>query len=484
MVEDLLREALDSALSDGVRFADCRLYPHHRIEYLSIRNGETELMSFNDEMGLGVRVLRECGWGFAGTTRLTRACVRETAKRAVKLARAAELRGTKIPFASEERLPRGDSYSTRLKEDPFEVSVEEKVEMLLEAEKRLHVAPSIKSGKAEYSAWHEEKHYLSSEGASYTSNITHVGAGIVASAISGSDAQRRSFPNSFGGDFAQSGFEFIRSLDLVENAENSGKTADRLLSAPAAPSGKMNLVISSDQLSLQVHESVGHATELDRVLAFEAGFAGTSFVGAKERGKLRYGSPKMTVVADATVPGALGTFGWDDDGVPAKRVEIVRKGTLAGFLSSREMAGRLGLTESGGTLRGDGSLRMPLIRMTNVNLEPGDYSREEIFEEAKDGIYVETNVSWSIDDKRLNFQFGTEVGMLIEDGEVTKLVRDPIYSGMTPQFWGSLVAAGDARTYHSWGLPNCGKGQPQQVMHVAHGAPIGLFKDIKVGGVV
>ncbi len=482
MSEDLLQEALDTASRSGARFTDARLFLHNRLEYLSIRNGTPEVLSTGDEPGFGIRVLGRGGWGFASTTRLDRTSIRETAEWAVRLSRRTGMADAEVPFALENDLPHGGTYETRVREDPFAVPLEEKIRIISEAEAALHVAPEVKSGKAEMTVWHEEKLYASSEGASYRSAITHVGGGISAVAHTQGESQRRSYPNSFGGDFAQGGFEFIRGLDLPRQAGRVGKDAVALLSAPTAPSGTMDLVLSSDQLSLQVHESVGHATELDRVFGYEAGFAGTSFVRPGDIRKVRYGSPVMNIVADATVPGAMGSFGWDDEGVPARRVDIVRNGILSGFLSSREMAARQGLPSSGGTVRGDGPLRMPIIRMTNVNLLPGDHGRDELISEVKDGIYMETNVSWSIDDKRLNFQFGTEVGRRIEHGELTTLVRNPIYSGITPEFWGSLEALGNKDTYHVWGLPNCGKGQPTQTMRVAHGAPLGLFRHVRIGG--
>jgi TldD protein len=484
MPEELLEVALDTASGPGVRFADVRLFTHHRFEYVSVRNGQPAALTLKDESGLGVRVLREKGWGFAATTTLTRPSVKEAARWARDLAKLAERTGSSIPFAEESELPRNGSYETPLREDPFKVPLEEKVGMLMAAEKSLHTGPSIKTGEAVCTSWQEEKRYLSTEGASYTSKMTHVGAGVSVTAVGGGEVQRRSYPTSFGGDFAQGGFEHVRDFDLMGHAEECGKTGEALLNAPSCPKGKMNLVLASDQLALQVHESVGHATELDRILAYEAGYAGTSFVKAEERERLRYGSPQMTVVADATVPNGLGTFGWDDEGVPAQKTTLVEEGILVGFLSSRETAARRSLQRSGGTMRGDGPLRMPLIRMTNINLVPGDRSKDELVEEAGNGLYMETNVSWSIDDKRLNFQFGCEVGRLIRNGELTELVRNPMYSGMTPAFWGSLKAKGDEKTYHHWGIPNCGKGQPSQVMHVGHGAPMGLFTDVKIGGAV
>lgn len=447
-----------------------------------MKDGTAEALTRGEGAGVGVRVLRGSGWGFAGTSSLTPAAAKATARRAARLAKAAERTSKPVPFTREEPLPARAHFETPVREDPFRLALDQKLSLLTEAEKRLHTGPEIKSGKASYTAWQEEKWYLSSEGRSYRTRLTHVGAGIEATAVGEGEVQRRSFPNSFGGDFSQAGFEFIRGLELTENAEDVGRTATDLLTAPGCPKGTLDLVLASDQLALQVHESVGHATELDRILAYEAGFAGTSFLKVEDLNHLRYGSLAMTILADATCPGGLGTFPWDDEGVAARSYPLVDKGLLVGFLSSREMAARIGQTSSGATVRGDGFSRTPLIRMTNVNLVPGDRSREELLHEVKDGIYMETNRSWSIDDKRLNFQFGCEVGRRIVNGEMTELVRNPIYSGMTPVFWNSLAATGNKATWHLWGLPNCGKGQPMQTMRVGHGAPLGHFTRVTIGG--
>ncbi|MCI4364401.1 MAG: TldD/PmbA family protein, partial [Thermoplasmata archaeon] len=296
------------------------------------------------------------------------------------------------------------------------------------------------------------------------------------------EVQRRSAPTSFGGDFGQAGWEFVRALDLVARAAVVGKEAVALLDAPGPPEGPTTLVLGSDQLALQVHESIGHATEADRILAYEAGYAGTSWVRPEDLGHLKYGSPHLEIVADATEPGGLGSFGFDDEGLPARRVPIVHQGILVGLLSSRETGARLSLGSSGAAMRAEGFHRTPLIRMTNVNLNPGDHSFSELLEGVKEGIYLETNRSWSIDDKRLNFQFGTELGRRIVDGELGPLVRNPIYGGMTPAFWGSMDAVGEPSTWHLWGVPNCGKGQPGQVGRVGHGAPVARFRNVRVWG--
>ena len=239
-------------------------------------------------------------------------------------------------------------------------------------------------------------------------------------------------------------------------------------------------VIDSEQMALQVHESVGHPTELDRVYGTEASYAGTSFLKPSDLGALRYGSEQMNVTADPTTPSGLGTFGFDDEGVSAERQPIVERGVLTGFLSSRESAARIGVGR-GGHMRAEGWSRMPLVRMTNLHLEPGAGTLEELLDGVKDGVFFETNRSWSIDDKRLNFQFGTQIAWEIRDGRLGSMLRDATYTGITPQFWGSLDAVAGPASWQLYGLTNCGKGQPGQGAHVSHGAAPCRFRGVEIG---
>ncbi len=481
-MEDLLRLGLRAALASGIVYADVRVYAPERSEHLSVRNGKAGALAHAVRSGVGVRVRTDRSWGFATTSDLAPRSVREAAALARRVARAAA-RSARGPLAvTSETGPSDGEYRSDVRTDPFDVPRERKMALLIEAERRLHVDPAVKSGIASFNAWSEEKWFASSEGASYRSRICHVGAGLSATAIRGTEVQRRSGPTSFGGDFHQAGWEFIEGLRLTETAERIGRESVGLLDAPTAPTGPTTVVLDSDQLALQVHESVGHAVELDRILAMEAGYAGTSWVGEKDLGQLTYGSPAMEVVADATEPGGLGSFGWDDEGVPARRVPIVHEGRLVGALSSRETARREGWERSGGAMRASSYDRTPLIRMTNVDLQPGELSFDELLEGVDEGIFLSTNRSWSIDDRRLNFQFGTEVGRRIVRGELGALLRNPIYSGMTPEFWRSLDAVGNRSTWHLWGVPNCGKGQPGQVARVGHGAPAGRFRAVQVRG--
>ena len=249
--------------------------------------------------------------------------------------------------------------------------------------------------------------------------------------------------------------------------------------------GVFDIILDGSQLGLQIHESVGHPIELDRVLGMEANFAGTSFLTTDKLGQLRYGSDLVNVVADARQehgPG-LGTFAFDEEGVPAQCTPIVSNGLFTGYLSSRETAHTIGANHSGGTLRAEGWNRLPIIRMTNISILPGDkpLTLEQLIADTERGIYMETNRSWSIDDKRYNFQFGTEIGWEIKNGKRIRMLKNPSYSGITTEFWNSLDAICSRHEWVLWGVPHCGKGQPQQVMGTGHGAAPARFKGIKVG---
>jgi TldD protein len=481
-MDDVVRAALRAAGASGIRYADARAIGPQRYEHLAVRNGEASALTASYAAGVGVRVRTDRAWGFGTVAELTPAAARRAAELAVRSARAAEPTCRRPLAVVPSNGPSHGRYESPVRRDPFRVDRSEKLALLREAEKALHAGPEVKSGHASMQAWETVTEFASTEGVEFTSRIVHVGAGVDATAAAHGEVQRRSGPTSFGGDYRQAGYEFLEALELVERATVVGREAVALLDAPSCPKATTTVVLASDQLALQVHESVGHATELDRVLASEAGFAGTSFLRASDVGDLRYGSDGMTIVADATEAGGLGTFAWDDEGAPAVRTTLVDHGRLAGFLTNRETAAALGLPNSGATARAGGFDRAPLIRMTNIDLVPGDRSLEELLEGVSTGVYFETNRSWSIDDKRLNFQFGTEVGRRIVRGELGPLVRNPIYAGMTPEFWGSMDAVGDSSTWHLWGIPNCGKGQPIQGARVGHGAPAARFRRVRTWG--
>jgi TldD protein len=322
--------------------------------------------------------------------------------------------------------------------------------------------------------------FLSTGGSRIEQTRTHSGAGLSASAFADGDLQKRSYPNSFGGQYELRGWEMVQGLDLPGHAPQAAHEAVALLGAPECSSGTADVILDPTQLALQIHESIGHPTELDRVLGMEANYAGTSFLTPEWRGQ-RLAAPGVTLVADARAehgPG-LGTFAFDDEGVPAQRTVLVEDGIFRGYMSSRETAALLGEPASSGTMRAESWNRVPLIRMTNVSLVPGGLSREALIADTKDGLFLSINKSWSIDDRRLDFQFGTEAAWEIKNGKLGRLLKNPTYGGRTPLFWASCDGIGSDWTL--WGVPNCGKGQPSQTMGVSHGAPTARVRNVKVG---
>ena len=475
---DVVRQAVDAARAAGADYADARWVSEEN-ESLTVKNQEMEGIDRSLSEGVGIRVLVDGYWGFAGTGRAGEDDVTATARLATDIARAAA-RLPRDPVRLAEVEPITATWETRVQEDPFAVSLEEKVSLLMEASRRMQGVKGLAFAEAMLDLYRKRQAFASSEGAAIEQTIVHSGGGIEATAIGDGEIQRRSYPNSFRGHLSAAGYEHIRTLGLVEEAERVGTEAVELLAATDCPSEETTLILDSQQMVLQVHESVGHPIELDRVLRMEEAYAGTSFLTPEDRGRLRYGSPHVTITADATVPGGLGTFGYDDEGVPAQQTVVVEDGLFRDFVSSRETAVVLG-EPSNGTMRADGWQHLPLIRMTNINLLPGEGTLAELIGDTRDGIFMSTNTSWSIDDKRVNFQFGCEMAWRIRDGKLTEMYRNPNYTGITTEFWGSCDAVGGPEEWTVWGTPNCGKGQPGQVARVGHGTAPARFRDVRVG---
>ncbi len=371
------------------------------------------------------------------------------------------------------------SWSTPFEEDPFRVPLSEKVDLLVAVTNTCMGVEGVAVSTATLVSYDTEKWLVSSQGHRIHQRIVECGGGFDATAVGETEVQRRSYPQSFG-QYQTGGFETVRQWDYLGNAGRIAEEAVALLSAGELDEGERTLILESSQLALQIHESVGHAIELDRILGWEAAFAGTSHLELAKLGTHRYGSELMNITADATIPGALGSFGYDDEGTPAQNVPIVDQGRWVGVLSGRDTAAIAGLPP-GGMVRADGYNRLPMVRMTNVGLLPGDSSLGEMIADTDDGVYMSTNRSWSIDDKRLNFQFGCEIGWEIKNGTLGRMVKNPTYTGITPQFWGTLDRLGNGSELVLWGTPNCGKGQPMQVGHTGHPAVPGRFSAVRTG---
>jgi TldD protein len=471
----LCTTAVEAALAAGASYADARAVLTRR-QHVVTKNGQVDDLSDSESEGIGVRVLVDGAWGFAGDRRLDEAGAREAASRACAFARAA-------PNANGRQLAPVDvqqaTYRTEVERDPFEVPLSEKIDLCLRADQGMR-QPKIKVTQAMVRAQREEKVLVSSEGSVIEQLLVETGGGIDAYAAGDDLLQVRSYPSQHSGASGQGGWEYVEGLGLDREAPRVGEEAVALLRADECPPGRTTVVIDAEQMALQVHESVGHPTELDRVYGTEAAYAGTSFLKTGDLGNLKYGSELMNVTADSTTAGGLGTFGYDDEAVPARSEPIVADGVLRGFLTSRETAAKLGAGE-GGSMRAEGWSRMPLVRMTNLHLEPHEGSLDDLLADVDDGIYVATNKSWSIDDKRLNFQFGTQIAWEIKKGKLGRMLRDATYTGVTPVFWGSMDAVGGRDSWILYGLTNCGKGQPGQSAHVSHGAAPARFRDVQVG---
>ena len=333
----------------------------------------------------------------------------------------------------------------------------------------------------------ESQLFLSSHGARIAQVVVRSGAGISATAHRDGETQVRSYPMSFGGQYMSCGYELVDALDLVGNAERTRDEAIALLDAVPCPVGEKDIVLSGDQLALQIHESVGHATELDRVQGWEANFAGTSFVDTdKLSGGFRYGSDIVNLVADATVPGGLATVGYDDDGVRSQRWHVVRDGVFSGYMTSRdvahfESAAAGGDARSRGCSRAEGPWNVPIVRISNLSLMPGTSTFDELVAGVDDGVYMDGIKCWSIDQQRLNFQFTCEYGWEIKGGKRGRLVKNPTYQGITPQFWAACDGIADHNHWKLWGVSNCGKGQPMQTAEMSHGAAPARFRKQAVG---
>jgi len=479
-MKELAVNALDAAVRRGISYADVR-FIETEDRHVSTKNGKIGELSNSVSVGLGIRVLDRGSWGFAATDNLTADGIESAAKLAVEIARASAVaKKQDVTLAPEGKYE--VQWTSPVRVDPFSVPVDQDLALLYAIDVELRRNPGVTLAEAGMMFTRNRQIFASSLGSLIDQTRYTSGAGFAAHSFRNGEIQKRSYPNSFGGQHQLKGYELVEELKLLENAPRVAEEAVALHSADQCPEGRFDLILDSSQLGLQIHESIGHPIELDRVLGTEANYAGMSFLTLDKLNKLQYASEIVNVVCDARLehgPG-LGTFAFDDEGVPAHSTDIIRDGHFVGYMTSRETAAAVGEKRSNGTMRADGWARIPLIRMTNVSLKPGAQTREEVFG-ADHGIYMETNKSWSIDDKRYNFQFGCEIGWEIKNGKRVRMLKNPSYSGITTEFWNSCAAIAGPEHWTLWGTPNCGKGQPEQVMGTGHGASPARFRNIKIG---
>jgi TldD protein len=480
-MQDWANWGIEAALARGATYADARVMDiRHRD--LSTKNGEVGTLAESESLGIGIRVVANGAWGFSSTDRLTREGLQACGAQAVGIAKSSALaKRHDVVLAPEQAYV--DTWQNPFVKDPFQVPVERQIAVLLEADREMRRVKGVTLAEGSMSFRRIEQLFVSSIGSKIHQVKVQSGAGIVATSFAKNEIQKRSYPNSFGGQHALQGYELIEALELAAHARRVGEEAVALHSAAQCPEGTRTVILGGSQLGLQIHESIGHPIELDRVLGMEANFAGMSFLTLEKLRKLRYGSEIVNVVADARLehgPG-LGTFGYDDEGVPAQCTPIITDGLFTGYLSNRETAAAIGEHRSNGTMRTESWNRLPIIRMTNISIVPGTWKLEDLIADTDEAIFMETNRSWSIDDRRYHFQFSTEIGWEIKGGKKTRMIKNPSYSGITTEFWSSCDAICSRDYWTLWGTPNCGKGQPMQTMGTGHGAAPARFRNVKAG---
>src|SRR5438874_500879 len=468
----LLADLIATASSRGAEYADARRVEREH-EIVSVKDGAVESVTRTADRGIGFRVLHRGAWGFAATDNASEAALRGIVDEAFGRAEAAaavQRRTVRLAPVPPER----GEYRTKLGRDPFAVPLAERID-LLRAVDAASMGPNVKTRRSSIAAYRTHKHLVTSEGTDVSQEIIETGAGLSVLAVKAGHKPAQRYDSRLT---RQAGWEFVEHLDLVARATRYRDDAEATLDAPLADEKPTTLVFAPEFLALLVHESCGHPTEADRLLEHEVAFAGTTFLWPQDRGTLRYGSPHVSMTADATVPGGMGTFGWDDDGVPAMRTKLVDKGIFVGYLTSRETAGALGVPVTIGSARAEGWQHFPIVRMVNVSLDPGTAPYADLLRGVGSGLLMEAPASYSLDDKRQNFHFSTQSARVIRNGEIDGYVRGVSFQSLTPDFWGRCDLVADDWELH--GFLSCAKGEPLQLMRVGHGAAHALFRHVPI----
>jgi predicted Zn-dependent protease len=449
-----------------------------RGESLSVRQDVLQPPHTMVTAGALVSVTDAGGSGYAATGDLSAAGLAAAAERARQWAHRAA--ASTLVAASDMPCPdaRGH-YATPVEQAWDVVPLDDKVALLQDACRGLKIDPRIVDWSASLAARHSDSLLISSAGAHIAQRFHYLQPGLVVVANRGAHTQQRSGAGT--GSARQGGLEQLQALGFPERGPRLAEEALALLDAPPCPQDDMDLVLLPSQMALQIHESIGHPLELDRILGDERNFAGGSFVTRDMFGSYRYGSELLNVTFDPGHPEQLASYGFDDDGTPARRTWLIRNGILERPLGGACSQARAALPGTA-SARASDWFRPPIDRMANLNVEPGASTLQELVGSVRRGVLMDTNRSWSIDDKRNKFQFGCELGRLIEDGELRGLVRNPNYRGVSATFWRSLAGVGNADTWEVGGVTNCGKGEPNQMIHVGHGAPACLFRQVTVFG--
>lgn len=468
MRESDLAAIVDSATRGGASYADARRV-ESETERVDLKDGVVEAIDRSSDRGIGVRVLVKGAWGFAATDHTDEASlahvVADALSRAEASARVQRRSVTLAPVPAQ----RGE-YRTPLARDPFSVPMSERIELLRAADDAMQ-GEHIRTRRAGISAFRTRKRLVTSEGTDVAQEIVESAAGLSALAVK---AGAKPVIRSEMRNARQAGWEFVLECDLVARGRRYSADAQATLAAPPAIARPTDVILDQSFLALLVHESCGHPTEADRVLEHEVAFAGTTFMWPQDRGVLRYGSEHVSMTADSTLPGGMGTFGWDDDGVPGMRTTLVDRGVFTGYLTSRETAGALGVPLAIGSARAEGWQHFPIVRMVNVSLDAGPTPYAKLLAGVEDGLLLESPGSYSLDEKRQNFHFTAQVARVVRRGEVQGYVRGVGFQSLTPDFWGRCEAVADDWELH--GFLSCAKGEPLQTMRVGHGAAHARFR--------
>ncbi|HKO30516.1 MAG TPA: TldD/PmbA family protein [Nitrospiraceae bacterium] len=474
--DELAELALKRVVASGAEYGDIRLVDSRT---QTIQGEDRRIASIRDtqDRGFGVRVLYHGAWGFAASSVLSLEEAPRVAELAIEIAKcSASLASEKVKLADEPT--HRDQVVTKSRIDPFAVALETKTALLLETMEYVHRQPGIVRSSASLWARRDQKLFVSTEGSRLEFDLLALSGDFDATAVhDGRFASR-----SFNTPHLRKGYELIEDANFLAEAPRIASQAVEKVKSPTTEPGVYDLVLDPEHLSLTMHESCGHPSELDRALGYEANYAGTSFLTTEKRGTYRYGSPHVNFVADNTEPETLAATGYDDDGVACQRWDIVRGGIFVGYCTNREVAPKIGETRSRGSNRADSWGTVPIVRIANIGLEPGATTLDDLLADVKRGIYIEGHGSFSIDQRRYNFQFGGDAFWLIENGKRTHMVRDVIYHGITPEFWNSCDGIADRSYRRQYGFITCGKGQPGQSGWMTHAASHARFRNVKVIG--
>jgi TldD protein len=468
----------------GAVYVDARWHPYEEANYLLMWNGNLKTAAFSSESGVGIRVLYKGAWGFSASSDLGN--LPALFDKAFDNARVAAQRVT-FPIRLAEKDAIQAQFTSPSRINPFSVPLSDKVAFLKDMDEKLNQEGVFQRVSSLYFI-RKQIVFLDSEGSQIEKNITEVFSGLE---VSGKDKQGETHERSFvlGQNGDSRGWESIDPNLFNPNAERIVKELNQVLVADDCPKEDRSVILKPGMMYLQTHETIGHALELDRILGYELSYAGGSFVTLADFGSLRYGSEKLTARADATIPNSPGSFGYDDDGIPAQDTVLIDKGILVGAITGRQMveeanakAKKQIFSGSGGTNRATSFYRVPIERMTNINIDPGsDGTLDDIIADTEKGIILDKERSWSIGSNREQFHFGCQIGWLVDDGVITRVVKNPTYKDDTVRFWNSLSAVGDQSTWELKFIDNCGKGQPNQVMQLGHGVPVCRFDNVTIG---